>query len=542
MLRTELIQPLTERLRENAVQCGEKTAFADARRRVTWAELDQRTARVAGHLGGRGVEPADRVLIYLNDCVEAVETYLAVLRADAISAPVHTGLEDRELGCLLADSKAKAVFTDAAHLAQVCRLRTGFPDLVVVLVDNDEEPAPQDCELPVFSTLATTEPDSPARDDLDLDDLAFLTYTAGTTGTPRGVLFSQRNVMWAIAACYVPILGLRADDTVCCPLPLAEGLAQQVGVIGVVTVGATGWVASASADDLGDLITQRSGFVHDLVEQGVTFLAGMPATFQDLLWAADGQHVAAPDLRTCLVAGSSGVTALREAFEDAFGVRLLDSYMTTETTGPVTVSWPTGERMDAACGLPIPGISVRVIDPRTGTDAGIGQEGEIWVSGPNVTAGGYHNQPGASAVAITHGWYHTRDLARRDALGYVTITGRMSEVITRGAEVINPREIEHVLRGVHGVAAAVVLGELDQAMGEVPVAYLQAGADGLDATEIFAACRRQLPVTKVPVALYRVDQIPRARAGRVARQALREIEADLIAVLPMESSPGTDTR
>ncbi|HEV7650974.1 MAG TPA: class I adenylate-forming enzyme family protein [Actinophytocola sp.] len=542
MLRTELIRPLIERLRENAVEFPEKTAFADARRSVAWADLDQRTARVAGHLGGLGVEPADRVLIYLNDCVEAVETYLTVLRAGAISAPVHTGLEDRELGSLLADSKAKAVFTDATHLAQVCRLRTGFPNLVVVLVDNAEESAPADCELPVFSTLATTEPASPPCGDLGLDDLAFLTYTAGTTGSPRGVLFSQRNVMWAIAACYAPILGLCAEDRVCCPLPLAEGLAQQVGVIGVVTVGATGWVASASADNLGDLITQRSGFVNELVEQGITFLAGMPATFQDLLWAADGRHVDAPELRTCLVAGSSGVTALREAFEDAFGVRLLDSYMTTETTGPVTVSWPSGERMDAACGLPIPGIAVRVIDPRTGADSGIGQEGEIWVSGPNVTAGGYHNQPGASAAAITHGWYHTGDLARRDDLGYVTITGRMSEVITRGADVINPREIENLLLGVRGVAAAVVIGELDQAMGEVPVAYLKAGPDGLDATEIFATCRRQLSTVKVPVALYRVDEIPRARAGRVARKALREVEAELVAVLPAESSPGKDTR
>lgn len=539
MLRTELIRPLTERLRENAVHCAGKTAFADARRSVTWAELDRRTSRVAGHLGELGVEPADRVLIYLNDCVEAVETYLAVLRAGAISAPVHTGLEDRELGALLTDSRAKAVCTDAAHLAQVCRLRTAFPDLTVVLVDNAAEPAPVDCELAVFSTLATTEPTAPPRGDLGLDDLAFLTYTAGTTGTPRGVLFSQRNVMWAIAACYAPILGLCAEDTVCCPLPLAEGLTQQVGLIGVVSVGATGWVASASADDLGDLITQRSGFVTDLVEQGITFLAGMPATYQDLLWAADGQQVDVPDLRTCLVAGSSGVTALREAFEDGFGVRLLDSYMTTETTGPVTVSWPSGGRMDAACGLPIPGITVRVIDLRTGADAGIGQEGEIWVSGPNVTAGGYHNQPGAAA--ITNGWYHTGDLARRDELGYVTITGRMSEVITHGADVINPREIENVLLGVRGVAAAVVIGELDQAMGEVPVAYLKAGAEGFDAMEIFATCRRQLSTAKVPVALYRVDEIPRARAGRVARRALRETEAELVAVLPAEST-GKDTR
>lgn len=539
MLRTELIRPLAELLADNAVQFGDNTAFADARRSVTWAELDQRTARIAGHLAGLGVQPADRVLFYLHDCVEAVEGYLAVFRAGGISAPVHTGLEDAELATLLADSKATAVLTDTANLAQVSRLLTGFPDLTVVLVDH--EPEERDGDVPVFSTFATTEPDFAGDCDLGLDDLAFLTYTAGTTGTPRGVLFSQRNVMWAIAACYAPILELGPEDRVCCPLPLAEGLAQQIGVVGVVAVGATGWIASASASDLGDLIEQRRNFLTDLVEQRITFLAGMPNTYTDLLWAAEGREVDVPDLRTCLVAGSTGVAVLREQFEEKFGVRLLASYMTTETTGPVTVSWPTNGWTDEACGLPIPGISVRVIDPRTGTDAGIGQEGEVWVSGPNVTAGGYHNHPRTSASAFTDGWYHTGDLARRDELGYLTITGRLAEVVRRGGELINPREIENVLLEAGGVAAVVVVGKPHETLGEVPAAYLQATSDGLDLNEILDACRR-LPSSKTPAELYEVDEIPRARAGRLARRALLDVPADLIAVLPVENSARPDSR
>lgn len=530
MLRTELVRPLTELLRENAVQFGEKTAFADVRRSVTWAELDQRTARVAGHLADMGVQPADRVLLYLQDCVEAVETYLSVMRAGGISAPVHIGLEDAELASLLEDSKAEAVFTDTANLEQVRRLQEDFPHLVVVLVDRDEELYEHDGDAPLFSVLATTAPERNGEVELGLDDLAFLTYTAGTTGKPRGALFSQRNVMWAIAACYAPLLGLGPEDRVACPLPLAEGLTQQVGVIGVVTVGATGWIANASVDDLGDLITQRTRFLGELVEQRITFLAGMPSTYADLLWAAADSEVVAPDLRTSLVAGSTGVPALRAAFEEKFGVRLIDSYMTTETTGPVTVSW-----------LPIPGVSVRVINPKSGVDCGIGQEGEIWVSGPNVMAGGYHNQPKESAAAIKDGWYHTGDLARRDELGHLTITGRIAELITRGTQLINPREIENVLAGVTGVAAAVVLGRPDEAMDEVPVAYLQAGPEGLDTDAIFAACKRLSPA-KVPVELYQVDTIPRARAGRLARRALLEVPAELIAVLPVPSSPRTDPR
>jgi acyl-CoA synthetase (AMP-forming)/AMP-acid ligase II len=529
MLRTDLIRPLTELLRENAVRLADKTAFADAGMSVTWAELDQRTTRVAGHLAGLGVQPADRVLLYLDDCVEAVESYLAVVRVGGISAPVHIGLSDTELAGLLEDSKAAAVVTDTEHLAQVRRLRATFPDLVVVLVDREGNAHHGD--EPRYSVLASTEPAVAAEDDLGLDDLAFMTYTAGTTGTPRGVLFSQRNVMWAIAACYAPILGLGEDDRVSCPLPLAEGLAQQVGVIGVVTVGATGWITSASAEDLGDLITHRTGFLTELAEQRITFLAGMASTYQDLLWAAEGREVAVPDLKTALVAGSTGVPALRAAFEERFGVRIVDSYMSTETTGPVTVSW-----------LPIPGVSVRVIDPRTGVDAGVGQEGEIWVSGPNVMAGGYHNQRQASAAAITNGWYHTGDVGKRDELGHLTVTGRLSELITRGTQVINPREIEDVLLEVPGVVGAVVIGQLDEGMDEVPVAYLQAGPEGIDADEVFRVCRARLSPSKVPSALYRVDRIPRARAGRLARRALATVSAELVAVLPVADRSTTNHR
>ncbi|MGB3440600.1 MAG: class I adenylate-forming enzyme family protein [Actinophytocola sp.] len=539
MLRTDLIRPLSELLAEHAVRSGEKTAFADPGRSVTWAELDRRTARVAGHLADMGVRQADRVLLLLDNSVEAVESHLAVLRAGAISAPVHIGLEDGELAALLADSRATTVFTDTAHAFQVHRMRHDFPNLTVVLVDREGEELDDELPLyPQFSELAEIEPESAAEGDLDLDDLSFLTYTAGVTGAPRAVLFSQRNVMWAIAACYGPVLGLGQDDRVSCPLPFAHGITQQVAVIGVIATGATGWLAPTAAEDLSDLMANRTGFLADLATRKITFVAGMPSTYQDLLWAAGDADVELPDLRVALVAGASSVTALRTRFEERFGTRLLDSYMTTETTGPVAMTWPTGERVDDACGLPIPGVSVRIIDPRTGKDTGIGQEGELWVSGPNVAAGGY---PGNREAAVIDGWFHTGDLVTRDEHGYLTITGRMAELITRGAVTVNPREIEHVLLGVDGVAAAVVVGELDEALGEVPVAYVQTGPDEVDVAAVFAACHALSPA-KVPVKVYRVAALPRVRMGKPARLALRDIEAELLVVTPVESGTSTDPR
>jgi rifamycin polyketide synthase module 1/2/3 len=324
---------------------------------------------------------------------------------------------------------------------------------------------------------------------------------------------------------------------VACPLPLAHGITQQVAVIGVLATGATGWLTPTAAEDVADLMANRTSFLSDLARQRITFVAGIPSTYQDLLWASGYVDVELPDLRVALVAGASSVTGLRTRFEERFGTPLLDSYMTTETTGPVAVSQPAPGQVDATCGLPIPGVSVRIIDPRTGKDAGVGQEGELWVSGPNVTAGGYHNQ----AAAISDGWFRTGDLATRDVHGYLAITGRMAELITRGATPVNPREIEHVLLGVDGVAAAVVVGELDEALGEVPVAYLQTGPGGVDPAAVFEACRALSPV-KVPVKLYRVPELPRVRAGKPARLALRDLAAELLAVQPVESGTRPETR
>jgi acyl-CoA synthetase (AMP-forming)/AMP-acid ligase II len=534
MLRTDLIRPLTELLREHAAASPNKVAFADRWRSVTWADLELRSARVAGHLADMGLQPADRVLLYLDNMVEAVESHLAVLRAGAISAPIHIGLEDAELAALLTDSRATTIFTDIARAHQVNRVRRGFPNLTVVLVDREGEALDDDLPLfPLFSELAEVPSEAPADADLGLDDLSFLTYTAGVTGAPRAVLFSQRNVMWAIAACYAPILGLGPEDRVACPLPLAHGITQQVAVIGVLATGATGWLTSTAAEDVADLMANRTEFLSDLARKRITFVAGIPSTYQDLLWATDYLDIELPDLRIALVAGASSVPTLRERFAERFGRPLLDSYMTTETTGPVAVSGPA----DDTCGLPIPGVSVRIIDPRTGKDAGVGQEGELWVNGPNVTAGGYHHQ----AAAISDGWFHTGDLATRDVHGYLRITGRLAELITRGGTPVNPREIERVLAGVDGVAAAVVVGELDEVLGEVPVAYLQTGPDGVDPAAVFAACRALSPA-KVPVKLYRVPELPRVRAGRPARLALRDLAAELLAVQPVESGTRPEPR
>ncbi|MEE1824729.1 AMP-binding protein, partial [Streptomyces sp. BE20] len=537
MLRTELIRPLPELLAEHARDSSDKTAFRDAVRGVTYAELHDRTGRIAGHLAELRLQPGDRAAILLGNSVEVVESYFGVLRAGAIAVPLNPHATETELAHLLDDSGARVVITDAARAGALEALARGRADLRVIVTGDGPVPA----GALSFETLATTAPATPARDDLGLDDPAWMLYTSGTTGRPKGVLSTQRNCLWSVAACYVPVPGLSAEDRVVWPLPLFHSLSHIACVLSVTAVGATARILDGfAAQDVLEAVREESA----------TFLAGVPTMYQQLVRAAREDGFSAPALRMCLVGGAMTTAALRRSFEEAFGAPLIDAYGSTETCGSITVNWPTGARVEGSCGLPVPGLGVRLVDVETGLDAADGEEGEVWVRGPSVMLG-YHNQPEATEQALRGGWYHTGDLARRDESGYFTITGRIKELIIRGGENIHPAEVEEVLRGVAGVADVAVVGKPHEVLGEVPVAFLVPGPGGLDPEALLAACRERLSYFKVPEELYETDRIPRTASGKITRHVLLDAPARLRAAggshyehlfrvdwLPLSSVPG----
>ncbi|MEU6382655.1 type I polyketide synthase [Streptomyces bauhiniae] len=513
MLRTELIRPLPQTLTEHADRLGKKIAFADSRRQVSYFELELRTRNIAGHLAGLGVHPGDRAAIYLGNCVEMVESYLALTRANVIGVPLNPHSTDPELEYYLSDSGARVVITDVAHVEQLRRVLGDAEHPRIIVTGDKRLPAGT---VP-FETLATTESEAGARDDLGLDDVAWMLYTSGTTGKPKGVLSTQRNCLWSVAACYVPVPELSAEDRVLWPLPLFHSLSHIACVLAVTSVGATARITDGySADEI----------LSVLREESPTFIAGVPTMYHYLLQAAQQQGVRAPDLRVGLVGGAVTTQSLRTAFQETFGVPLLDAYGSTETCGSITINWPTGARVEGSSGLPVPGLNVRLVDPETGNDVPTGEEGEVWVSGPNVMVG-YHNWPEETARALRGGWYRTGDLAHRDDAGYFTVTGRIKDLIIRGGENIHPAEIEDVLRGVPGVADVAVAGKAHEVLGEVPVAFLVPGPEGLDTDALFAACRERLSYFKVPEELYEVTQIPRTGSGKVTRRLLLGLPARL---------------
>ncbi|HEX2133652.1 MAG TPA: AMP-binding protein, partial [Actinophytocola sp.] len=506
MPRTDLLRPLPELLQSNASRHGEKVAFADSRRGVTHAELATRTGRIAGHLADLGVWPGDPVAVLL-DGVAAVESTLAISRASAIAVPLDPGLDDAELAAVLADCGADTVITDADRAARVA----GLADPPRTLVVSGDTDVPASC----YEELAATDPATPPRDDLGLDDLAFLVHTAGVTGPRKGVLSTQRNALWSAAAAYAPVLGLSDEDSLLWPLPVHDGLGQHLCVLAATAVGASVLLAGAhSADELRQALAARRS----------TVVVGTPAVYRTL---ADLPGLSDMDaVRAGLVVGAAADADLRAGFERVFSAPLLEVYATTETCGPVALSWPGGDR-DGRC-LPVPGLSVRVVDPLTGTDVGAGQEGEVWVSGPNVMAGGYHDRPEATAAVLRNGWYRTGDLARRDESGYLAVTGRLADVVVVGEERVRPAHVEAVLRETGGVLDAAVTGRPDAELGAVPVAYVV--VSGVDPVRLVDACRAVLPAAAVPVEVYAVPEIPRTAGGAVVRYQLADLPARLLEV------------
>uniref|UniRef100_UPI000AD1D374 type I polyketide synthase n=1 Tax=Streptomyces graminilatus TaxID=1464070 RepID=UPI000AD1D374 len=537
MTRDELIRPLPELLRAHAERSPSRVAYADDERDVTYAELERRTGRLAAYLAGAGVRRGDRVAILLGNRVEMVESVLAGVRAGAVGVPLNPRSSDAELAHFLADSGASAVVTDRAHLARLNRAGGPHDRTLVLLTGTDPVPSDAPGGTVLFEEAADAEPSVAPRDDLGLDEPAWMLYTSGTTHRPKGVLSTQRAALWSVAACYAPVFGLSPEDRLLWPLPLFHSFGHSLAILGVTAVGASARITGELLSPGGLLRELRTP--HAALGGSYTVLAGVPAVYHQLVASAAGDTSPVPALRTCVVAGAPSAPALRRAVEDLLGAPLLDAYGSTETCGMIAVNRPDGPRVDGSCGPPAPGMDVRLVDPGSGNDVADGDEGEIWARGPSLMSG-YHHQPEATASALRDGWYRTGDLGRRVAHGHLVLTGRVSELIIRGGENIHPTEIEQALAHCPGVRDAVVVGRPHDVLGEVPVAYVVPGPDGFDPPRILAECRKRLAAYKVPVEIHEIAAVPRTASGKITRHAVLPAPARPVSEVRPASPTATD--
>ena len=260
-----------------------KVAYSDERRAVTHTEIERRTARLGGHLVALGLPRGARVVILLGNRVEMVESYLGVNRAGCVGVPLNPHSSDAELRHMLTDSDARAVITDTAHVEQVRAVLPPGQRPLVVVGDHPDEVSYED--------LVTREPAVPARDDLGLDEPAYLLYTSGTTGRPKGVLVALRAVLWNAATCYAPIIGLSAEDTLLWPLPLFHAFGYNLCVMAVTAVGATAHLVTGFSP---------AEVLHELRSRPYTFLVGVPTVYHNLVDATEAaEELTLPALRVC---------------------------------------------------------------------------------------------------------------------------------------------------------------------------------------------------------------------------------------------------
>lgn len=502
----ESVRALPGILREHSTRLGDKTAYQDAQRAVTYRALEQRTGRLAGQLARLGVRRGDRVAIHLGNRVELVESVLGVLRAGAIGVLLNPGASDEELAYFLDDSGAVLVVTEQSLADRVTHLAVARAELLVAVVGPGDLPA----GALDFEDLAGADPGVAPRDDLGLHDPAWILYTSGTTGESKGVVSTQHAALWSVAAAYVQAHELREEDRLLWPLPMFHAFAHSLCLLGVVSVGASA-----------RLLAPGANVAQALATEPFTILAGVPATYRLLLESLG--ETAAPvssSLRLCVTGGAPCPPELKAEVGRVLGAPLLDGYGSTETW-KIAVQRLDGPADDASSGPCLPGLTVRLTDPSTGTEVADGAEGEIWISGPGLMTG-YHNRPDATAEALTDGWYRTGDLGRLGTNGHLHVTGRVKELIIRGGENINPSEVEQVLLARPDIADAAVVGRPHDVLGEVPVALVVPGPDGVDTARALADCREWLSGFKVPDEIYPTPAIPRTPSGKIMRPLLAE--------------------
>ena len=516
MLRTDLIRPVWELLAQHAAGRGSQPAFEDDDVTRSWAELCGRTGRLAGHLAALGAVGGS-VAIVMENRVEVAESYLAVVRAGAVAVCLNARAGNEELAYMIGDCGASLLITDDRLLGRVRDLLPAGRDVQLIVAGLPAGGPRPGTRSPLgYEDLATSPPPSPPPDSLPLHAPAFMLYTSGTTGRPKGVLLSQHSCLWVVAACWTPALGLTPSDVIVSALPLFHSYALDLTVLAPVAVGCTQRL----------LPRFSPARVIEAVRAGrATVLPGVPTMFDYLVQALGGEPLGAPSLRVCVSAGAILSAGLCQRFEQAAGVSLLDGYGITETSTMVTMNWLGGSRPPGSCGVPVPGCAVRLVNPATGEDVPPGEEGELIVRGPQVMIG-YHGQPEATARALRGGWYHSGDLARSDECGYLTITGRIKELIIRGGENIYPAEVEQVLVQHPAILDAAVAGEPHPSLGEVPVAFVVLAEPGsFDETAVRAFVAGHLAAWKVPTRFEFIGAIPRTGSGKTQRRRLFELTA-----------------
>ena len=471
---------------------------------ITYAEVDQTSARVAAMLRAAGLRRGDRVAAQVDKSPASLLAYLGTLRAGGVFLPLNTAYRHDEIAYFLGDAEPTITICrpqDHDSFAATSGVRAAFT----------LDAAGAGTWADAVDAAPAEAPEPPAE-----DDLAVIVYTSGTTGRSKGAMLSHRNLT-SNAQALQQLWGFRSDDVLVHALPIfhVHGL----------------FVATHTAMLTGIPLRFHPNFdpaaVIDEFPRSTVFM-GVPTMYVRLLTqlGLDSQRCAGMRL---FVSGSAPLLPETfQSFRERTGHTILERYGMTET-GMNTSNPYVGDRKAGTVGVPLPGVSVRVV-AEGDRPLPVGEVGDVQISGPNVLMG-YWRRPDKTAEDFTaDGWFRTGDVGVFDADGYLELVGRSKDLVISGGYNVYPKEIELLLDEMPGVSESAVIGVPHPDFGEgvVAVLTLRPGAE-VDEAATIARLKESLASYKVPKAVRVIDELPRNAMGKVQKNLLRDRYSELFA-------------
>ncbi len=466
-----------------------------------WRDLEQASARIANLLASLQLPAQSRIAVQVDKSPEALCLYLATLRAGHVFLPLNTAYQKGEIAYFIEDAEPAVVVCMPSRLADVSAIAAGLGSAQVFTLSDEGSGSLIDAAAPHADEFATVacEPSS----------LAAVLYTSGTTGRSKGAMLSHGNLA-SNALTLHSFWRWRQDDVLLHALPIFHVHGLFVAIHGALLSGSKMiWLPRFDPKEVVRHLPASTVFM------------GVPTMYVRLLDEPAFNKTAAAGMRLFISGSAPLLAETFRQFESRTGQRILERYGMSETV-MLTSNPYEGHRAAGTVGLPLPDVSVRVVDD-AGRPCACDEVGGVEVRGPNVFVG-YWRMPEKTREEFTaDGWFKTGDVGRFDADGYLTIVGRSKDLIISGGYNVYPKEVESYLDDMPGVAESAVIGVPDRDFGEAVTAVVvaQAGAK-LDGASMIATLKSLIASYKVPKRIHIVDELPRNAMGKVQKNELRK--------------------
>ena len=501
---------LKQMLEKTVRQYGEKTAIASGDHRLSYAELDEASNKVANALLKFGVSKGNRVTMLLPNSLEFVTTYFGIVKIGAVAVPLDVRFKMAELTSLFDNSQPKVLVSESPTLEPIVPALPTFKSIEHVI----DISAKYEGQFLSYSQIMATGSPQRIEAEPEPEDIAQINYTSGPTIQPRGVMMSHQSLVTEAVISADGFQQTNKDIAVLFALPMHHAFGLVVVLLAAIYKGSTVvMVPGVSISNLLEAIEREKG----------TILNGVPFIYHLLVNMAEAEGVK-PDLSCLRLCGSAGAAAsidIMERFKKHYGLNIIQFWGMTESMAHVTCQPPDGTGKPGSAGKALPGWELKIVDDN-GNELPPNEPGEMIVRGPIMK--GYYNHPQATAEAIKGGWLYTGDIGRVDEDGYLFIlASRKKEMIIVKGQNVYPSDIEAVLYTHPKVAEAAVIGASDEIRGETvrAIISLKRGEVATE-PEIKRFCREYMADYKVPRQIIFMDSLPKTATGKIHKEDLKD--------------------